>query len=118
MDNFINLFNNLGQDYIYGLALTALICINVGLGSWNAWLNKTWDREKFIRGFLNGLGIALAVYFTYLVGGLIPDLLVITTTDAEINLQTAISLAMVAGIYHYGKDIVTKIQAGIGGKTV
>ena len=50
MDIILNFFNSLGQDYVNGLMLTGLICVNILLGSIDALIGKEWNTTKFVRG--------------------------------------------------------------------
>ena len=58
----------------------------------------------------------MATYITYILGGLNPNILIMTSNDVSINIQTAISLAITGGIIWYGKEVVTKITSLIGSK--
>lgn len=115
-----NFFSNfvLGQDYINGLVLIGLICVNIFLGSMDAWINNTWDKEKLIKGIKKGFSISVATLATYVLGGFIPDILVMTVNEVEVSLVTAIGLVITAAIAWYGKEVVIKIKNAIGGKTV
>ncbi|HZK27852.1 MAG TPA: hypothetical protein VFD00_10000 [Thermoclostridium sp.] len=120
MDTITNFFGSfvLGQDYINGLVLIGLICVNIFLGSMDAWINNTWDKSKLINGIKKGFSISVATLATYLLGGFIPDVLVMTVNEVEVTLVTAISVAITAGLIWYGKEVVIKIKNAIGGKTV
>jgi glucose uptake protein GlcU len=118
MDSITNFFSNfvIGQDYINGFVLIGLIVVNIFLGSMDAWINKQFDKEKFIKGIKKGFGITIATLITYNLGQLVPNLLVITSNDVDVNIPTAVGLAITAGVAWYAKEVVVKIKNAIGAK--
>lgn len=114
MSDFINNFA-LGQDYINGLVLTGLIIINIFLGSLDAIINNQFDKIKFFKGIKKGFAISLATFLTYILGGLIPNVLVINVNNVDVNITTAIGLTITAGLIWYGKEVLVKIKTAILG---
>ncbi|MBR0596963.1 phage holin family protein [Sinanaerobacter chloroacetimidivorans] len=117
MDFIKNLFSFLttSQDYINGLALIGFIGINIFLGSLDAWINKEFQWMKFQKGIVKGIGIIMATFAAYTIGNLIPNVLVMTVNEVDVNITTAIQLTITAGLIWYGKEIVIKLKNAIIG---
>ncbi len=99
-----------------GLGLLALIAVNIVLGSVDAFLAKSFDRGKFLRGVIKGAIVALCFAATYLVGWANPDVLAVTINGEAVNLLTAVTLVIMAGFLFYAKEVVLKLATFVHGK--
>ena len=93
-----------------GLGLVLLIVANIGLGSTGAIIDGTWDRVKFRNGCIKGAIVALALVAVWFAGYLNPDLFVVEADGQQVNLMTAVYVALLAAITAYAVDVVKKLK--------
>lgn len=98
------------------IGLIVLIIINIVLGSIDAWLTKTFDKEKFRKGTLKGFIISLCFAATYFVGYLNPNIIVVNMNGVDVDLLSAVTMAITMGYIWYGKEVITKLVALVKGK--
>ncbi len=99
-----------------GLGLLALIAVNIILGSIDAFLDKSFDRGKFLRGIIKGAIVAACFAVTYLIGWLNPDVLAVTINGEAVNLLTAVTLVVMAGFLFYAKEVIIKLAVFVHGQ--
>ena len=102
--------------YKLALGLIILIVVNIVLGSIDAWLTKTFDKEKFKKGILKGFIISLCFIATYFVGYLNPNVIVINMNSVDVDLLSAVTMVITAGYIWYGKEVITKLIVLVKGK--
>lgn len=101
---------------LLGIGLLLLIAVNIVLGSIDALLSETFDREKFKRGVIKGVIVALCFAITYLVGWLCPNVLAVYINGQSVNLLTAVYLVIMAGFLFYAKEVILKLALFVNGK--
>jgi len=93
-----------------GIGLLLLILANIALGSVNAFIEGTWDSTKFRNGCIKGGAIAAALVAVYLAGWLNPDLFVVEAEGQQVNLMTAVHIALLASFTVYAIDVIKKLK--------
>lgn len=98
------------------IALLILICANVVLGSFNSWFDKSFDKEKMLKGIKKGLVVFLVFVAVYIAGVLVPEIQASIVNGEPVNLTTGVLYIITAGFLWYAKEVLTKLPVLIGGK--
>lgn len=98
------------------VALLLLIFSNIALGSFNSWFDKSFDKEKMLRGIKKGLVVFLVFVLVYIAGVLVPEIQASIVNGEPVNLTTGVLYIITAGFLWYAKEVLTKISVLIGGK--
>lgn len=89
-----------------GLAL--LMVANIILGSYSAWANGKFNKEKMSKGLKKSFFILVAFVLIYTAGWLNQDILVMPVGDIEVNVMVAIYLGIVGAYVSYAKQVTLK----------
>ena len=99
-----------------GLGLIILILVNIMLGSMSAILNREFDKEKLLRGFIKGAIITVSFISCYGVGLLNPDVMVINVNGQDVNMLTSINIIVLGGYGWYAVQVASKLAGFINAK--
>lgn len=93
-----------------GGGLLLLIAANIALGSAGAVLRREWRAEIFFKGIVKGLVVTAAFSMVFLAGALNPDLVVIQTESASLDLSSAVYLVLLSGFVFYAGKVLIKLK--------
>lgn len=93
-----------------GAGLALLIAANIALGSVNAIISGSYDKEVCRRGIIKGIVVLLSLVAVYLAGWLNPDLLVVEAGSTQVNLMTGVNLLLLAAYTTYSIDVLKKLK--------
>ena len=96
------------------IGLIILMSVNIALGSLGSIFVNRFDGWRFFKGILKGAIIALCFVATYYAGYMNPDLIVININGIDANIVTALDLIILAGYFHYAKQVIEKLVALLG----
>jgi len=103
------------QILYLGIGLLGLILINILLGSINSFLERKFDKEKFINGIIKGSIVIISFVGVYLIGNIVPDV-ILDINEQEVTLLMAINVIILGGFIWYAKEVLQKLASFINAK--
>jgi len=99
------------------IGLIFLIIANIGLGASEAKIIfDNFDWKKLRQGILKAMIVIASSYLMYLAGKLNPDIIAINIDGQELNLMSAINIALIGGFIFYANECIKKLKLAINSK--
>lgn len=99
-----------------GLGLLLLMASNILLGLVNATIAFRFSKEILSRGLLKASIIVICFALACTAGYLNPDIASIQVNGMEVNVLSAVNMVVLAGYYHYTRQVISKFAALVSGK--
>lgn len=103
------------QMLYLAIGLLGLILINVLIGSINGFLERKFDKKKFIDGLIKGSVVCVSFVGVYFIGILNPSI-AIEIGDQQLTLLMAVNIVLLSGFGWYGKEVLTKLATFVNAK--
>jgi len=103
------------QMVYLGIGLLGLILINILLGSINSFLERKFDKVKFINGIIKGVIVTISFIGVYFIGVIVPNIS-IDINGQEITLLMAINVIILGGFTYYAKEVLIKLSSFVNAK--
>lgn len=109
MDGLIDLFAIDRQFFIYTFCFGVLIISDLLLSAIICFKAKCFTIKDFFYQVLKYIAVLIVMLALYITGGLIPDLIILNINGNEANLQTAITIILIAAISKCGIDCLRRL---------
>ncbi len=98
-----------------GIGLIGLILINIFLGSINSFLERKFNKEKFINGIIKGSVVTVSFLGVYGVGILNPEIS-LDIAGQQLTLLMAVNIILIGGFSWYGFEVLKKLASFVNAK--
>lgn len=92
------------------IGLVLLMSGNILLGSTEAGLNGEFNLEKFIKGIVKAVAVALTLVLIYTAGVLNPEVIQIDLNGSSVNLVDGVNLLLTYWAWIYAKEVFKKLN--------